>query len=313
MDYIYLILGLIILVISGDFLVKGGTQIANYLKIPKLIVGLTIVSVGTSAPELFVSLEAALNGSPDLSIGNVVGSNIANIGLILGITTLILPISVTKESSKINMPIMIGISALLFLLSMDYKLSLGNGILLTSLLAAYIYFLIYRNKKQKNKTTEEVEQPTMHWGIAIICIIAASFGLYYGAELLINAAQNIAISFGVSERIIGLTVLAFGTSVPELATSIIATLKKQADISVGNIIGSNIFNILCVLGFTSIIKPINVNPNILDFDMFFMIGIAILLLLTMLPFSNGRIRRIEGALLLSFYLGYIGLLFLQPL
>lgn len=312
MDYISLIIGLVILVISGDFLVKGGIQLASYLKIPKLIVGLTVVSIGTSAPELFVSLDAALHGSPDLSIGNVVGSNIANIGLILGITTLLLPITVTRESSQINLPIMIGLSALLFYISTDYKLSTGNGILLTSLLVGYILFLIYRNKRNKNKDLDEIEKSQMHWGIAVLYIIASSIGLYYGADLLVNSAQNIALSFGVSERIIGLTVLAFGTSVPELATSLIATFKKQADISVGNIIGSNIFNIVCVLGFTSLIKPINVNPNILGFDMLFMLGISVLLLLTMLPFSVGRIRRVEGALLLSFYIAYIGLLFWQP-
>ncbi len=310
MDYIYLILGLTILVFSGDFLVKGGVQVANHLKIPRLIVGLTIVSIGTSAPELFVSLDAALNGSPDLSMGNVVGSNIANIGLILGITTLILPMPISRESSKINFPIMFGASLLLWLLALDLKLSFWNGVLLVSLLVGYISFLVFRTK-YKNKNNDKIEKPTLLLGWAIFYIIISSFGLYYGAEMLVFSAQNIALSFGVSERIIGLTVLAFGTSVPELATSVIAALKKQMDISVGNILGSNIFNILSVLGITSIVKPINVNPDILDFDIFFMIGIAILLFLTMLPLSNGRIKRIEGFLLLSFYAIYVGLLFIQ--
>lgn len=310
MDYLYLIIGLVILVFSGDFLVKGGVQIANYLKIPKLIVGLTVVSIGTSAPELFVSLDAALDGSPDLSIGNVIGSNIANIGLILGITTLILPMPITKESSKINFPIMFGASLLLWLLCLDLQLTILDGILLFILLVSYMAFLIYRTKSKKG-ISEEIEQPSIPIWQAFLYIIIASFGLYFGAELLVKSAQNIALSFGVSERIIGLTVLAFGTSVPELATSVIAAVKKQMDISVGNIIGSNIFNILGVLGVTSIVEPINVNRGILDFDIFFMIGISVLLFLTMLPLSNGKIKRFEGALLLLFYVIYIGLLFVQ--
>lgn len=311
MNYFYLIIGLVILVFSGDLLVKGGIQIANYLKIPKLIVGLTIVSIGTSAPELFVSLGAALKGSPDLSVGNVVGSNIANIGLILGITALILPIPISKESSQINFPIMLGISLLFWLVSVDSQLSLWDGILFVSLLIGYILFLTYRAKRKKD-IQEEVEKPTIPIWRAILYVIIASFGLYYGAELLVKSAQNIAFSFGVSERVIGLSVLAFGTSVPELATSVIAALKKQMDISVGNIIGSNIFNILSVLGVTSIVKTINVNPTILEFDIWFMIGISVLLFLTMLPLSRGRINRFEGFLLFSFYILYVGLLFLQP-
>lgn len=311
MNYLYLIIGLTVLIFSGDFLVKGGVQIANRLKIPKLIVGLTIVSIGTSAPELFVSVGAALNGSPDLSIGNVIGSNIANIGLILGITALILPMPISRESSKINFPIMLAISFLLWFIIRDFELSIWNGVLLVTLLIAYILFLTYRARKQKDRK-EKIQKPTIPTWRAITYILIASIGLYYGAELLVSSAQKIALSFGISERIIGLTILAFGTSVPELATSIIAALKKQMDISVGNIIGSNIFNILSVLGFTSIIKPINVNPAILEFDILFMIGIAVLLFLTMLPLSNGRIRRFEGFLLLSFYITYVGLLFLQP-
>lgn len=310
MDYLYLAIGLVILVFSGDFLVKGGVQIANYLKVPKLIVGLTIVSIGTSAPELFVSLDAALNGSPDLSIGNVVGSNIANIGLILGITTLILPMPISKESSKINFPIMFGASLLLWFAALDLQLSFGDGVLFVSLLIIYILFLTYRAKDKKN-AQEEIEKPTIPIWQAILYVIIASFGLYYGAELLVSSAQSIALYFGVSERIIGLTILAFGTSIPELATSVIAALKRQMDISVGNIIGSNIFNILSVLGITSIIKPINVHSAILSFDILFMIGIAVLLFLTMLPLSNGRINRVKGFLLFSFYILYVGLLFVQ--
>ncbi len=310
MNYLYFVFGLLILIFSGDFLVKGGVQIANHLKIPKLIIGLTIVSVGTSAPELFVSVDAALKGSPDLSIGNVIGSNIANIGLILGITAIILPIPTHRESSTINFPFMMGVSLLLWLLILDLKISFIDGLILSTLLIAYIILLIYRSRKKKNRT-KETEQPKLPIWQALLFVIFASIGLYYGAELLVSSAQNIALTFGISERIIGLTIVAFGTSVPELATSVIAALKKQMDISIGNIIGSNIFNILSVLGITSLIKPINVNPAILSFDIYVMIGISALLFFTMLPLRNGKINNLKGGLLLSCYLGYIGLLFLQ--
>lgn len=310
MDYFYLILGLLILVFSGDFLVKGGVQLSNHLKIPKLIVGLTVVSIGTSAPELFVSIGAALKGSPDMSIGNVIGSNIANIGLILGITTIILPMPIGKETFKINYPILLFFSLLFWGIATDNKLSTLDGIIMVILLVAYIIFLIHRSKSETKNA--EAEQPSVSIGMALVYIIVASLGLYYGAELLVSSAQNIALSFGVSERVIGLTVIAFGTSVPELATSIVAALKKQMDISVGNIIGSNIFNILCVLGITSIVKEINVNETILQFDIYFMLGITILLFFTILPFKTkkSRINRFEGALLLAFYLGYISMLFI---
>ncbi len=307
MDYLYFILGLLILILSGDFLVKGGVQIANHLKIPKLIIGLTIVSIGTSAPELFVSIDAALKGSPDLSIGNVIGSNIANIGLILGTTALILPIPIHRESSIINYPFMMGVSLLLWLLIVDLKISFLDGLLLCSLLIAYIILLRYRSRRNRNK--EEIEAPSLPIWQALLFVICASIGLYYGAELLVSSAQNIAFTFGISERVIGLTIVAFGTSVPELATSIIAALKKQMDISIGNIIGSNIFNILSVLGVTSLIKPINVNPAILDFDIYVMIGISALLFFTMLPLRNGKINNLKGGLLLSTYILYVGLLF----
>lgn len=307
MEYVYLIIGLIILIFSGDFLVKGGVEIANHLKIPKLIVGLTIVSIGTSAPEMFVSIGAALNGSPDMSVGNVVGSNIANIGLILGITTLILPMPIARETSKVNMPILIVISLILWWLLQDGSLDLFDGVVMVLLLLGYIVLLIFRSKKQD--VQEKESEASYSIFIAIGMVVAAAFGLYFGAELLVEAAQKIARSFGVSERVIGLTILAFGTSVPELATSIMAALKKQMDISVGNIVGSNVFNILSVLGITSIIKDISVSDSILNFDVFVMLGMTVLLLLTMIPLNKAYISRWEGGLMLTAYLGYILYLF----
>lgn len=308
MAYLYLIVGLAILIFSGDFLVKGGVQIANYLKIPKLIIGLTVISIGTSAPELFVSMGAALNGSSDMSVGNVVGSNIANIGLILGITTLILPMAIAKETSRLNMPILIIISVIFWLLAYDGILSLFDGLVLIVLLVGYIILLIYRAKRNREEEEEISVQQSIF--IALGMVVLAAIGLYFGAELLVNSAQKIARSFGVSERVIGLTILAFGTSVPELATSVMAALKQQMDISVGNIVGSNIFNILSVLGITSIIQEVNVSESILHFDIFVMIGMTLLLLITMIPLKKSYINRWEGGIMLLAYIGYILYLFI---
>lgn len=308
MAYLYLIVGLAILIFSGDFLVKGGVQIANYLKIPKLIIGLTVISIGTSAPELFVSMGAALNGSSDMSVGNVVGSNIANIGLILGITTLILPMAIAKETSRLNMPILIITSVIFWLLAYDGILSLFDGLVLIVLLVGYIILLIYRAKRNREEEEEISVQQSIF--IALGMVVLAAIGLYFGAELLVNSAQKIARSFGVSERVIGLTILAFGTSVPELATSVMAALKQQMDISVGNIVGSNIFNILSVLGITSIIQEVNVSESILHFDIFVMIGMTLLLLITMIPLKKSYINRWEGGIMLLAYIGYILYLFI---
>lgn len=308
MAYLYLIVGLAILIFSGDFLVKGGVQIANYLKIPKLIIGLTVISIGTSAPELFVSMGAALNGSSDMSVGNVVGSNIANIGLILGITTLILPMAIAKETSRLNMPILIIISVIFWLLAYDGILSLFDGLVLIVLLVGYIILLIYRAKRNRAEEEEISVQQSIF--IALGMVVLAAIGLYFGAELLVNSAQKIARSFGVSERVIGLTILAFGTSVPELVTSVMAALKQQMDISVGNIVGSNIFNILSVLGITSIIQEVNVSESILHFDIFVMIGMTLLLLITMIPLKKSYINRWEGGIMLLAYIGYILYLFI---
>lgn len=308
MAYLYLIVGLAIFIFSGDFLVKGGVQIANYLKIPKLIIGLTVISIGTSAPELFVSMGAALNGSSDMSVGNVVGSNIANIGLILGITTLILPMAIAKETSRLNMPILIIISVIFWLLAYDGILSLFDGLVLIVLLVGYIILLIYRAKRNRAEEEEISVQQSIF--IALGMVVLAAIGLYFGAELLVNSAQKIARSFGVSERVIGLTILAFGTSVPELATSVMAALKQQMDISVGNIVGSNIFNILSVLGITSIIQEVNVSESILHFDIFVMIGMTLLLLITMIPLKKSYINRWEGGIMLLAYIGYILYLFI---
>jgi cation:H+ antiporter len=311
MDYLYLLLGFIILLYSGDLLVKGGVALSSHFKVSTLVVGVTVVSFGTSAPELFVSLDAALSGSPDISIGNVVGSNISNIALVLGFTAILLPLPVRSNSIKFDWPVMMGGSILFYLFALNQKLETWEGITFVILLISFMVWTIWKSRRDNKSLAEEFRPASHSIPIALALIVASSVGLYFGANLLVDSAKNIALDFGISERVVGLTLVAFGTSVPELATSAVAALKKEMDISIGNIIGSNIFNILGVLGVTSIIKNISVSDGIISFDIFIMLGISLLLFLLILPLKRGKLHRWKGVLLLSTYLIYVYLVFIQ--
>jgi cation:H+ antiporter len=311
MDYLYLLLGFIILLYSGDLLVKGGVALSSHFKVSTLVVGVTVVSFGTSAPELFVSLDAALSGSPDISIGNVVGSNISNIALVLGFTAILLPLPVRSNSIKFDWPVMMGGSILFYLFALNQKLETWEGITFVILLISFMVWTIWKSRRDNKSLAEEFRPASHSIPIALALIVASSVGLYFGANLLVDSAKNIALDFGISERVVGLTLVAFGTSVPELATSAVAALKKEMDISIGNIIGSNIFNILGVLGVTSIIKNISVSDGIISFDIFIMLGISLLLFLLILPMKRGKLHRWKGVLLLSTYLIYVYLVFIQ--
>ena len=285
MDYIKLIAGLALLIFSGDYLVKGGVSIAKKLKISSLVIGMTVVAFGTSAPELLVSLQAALKGVPEIAVGNVVGSNIANIALILGVTAIVYPLSVSKLSILIDWPVMMLATILFTLCAMDGNITRIEGIAGFLLLIAFVIFQIYYSRKNNIEMEEDNEKPVNLW-LATFYIIGSCIGLAFGANLLIESASNIATSFGVSQRIIGVTVVAFGTSLPELATSIAAALKKETDIAIGNIIGSNIFNMFCVIGLTSAISPISLNWNAFRPDFIWMLAIAFTLILLILPIRN---------------------------
>lgn len=307
MDIFLVVVGLLLLFLSGNWLVVGSVQIARYFKISSLIVGLTVVALGTSAPELFVSLKAAYKGSSDISIGNVVGSNIANIGIVLGIVALIFPIKVSDSGIWRDWLVMLLASVLLIVLSLDLKLEFFEGVALVSGLAIYLVWTIHMSRKHGSKET--VNKPTLKLHLAIFYVLIAMVGLYFGAGFMVDGARSIALRLGYSERVIGITVVAFGTSVPELVTSLMAVLKKENEISIGNIIGSNIFNIMAVLGITSLIHPIQVNPEILRFDYFWMLGFALVLLLVMLPLKKGLVCRKDAFLLFSVYCVYVYLLF----
>lgn len=302
--------GLISLIIGAELLVRGASRFASLLGISSLIIGLTVVSFGTSSPELSVSLQSALSGQADISIGNVVGSNIFNILFILGISALITPLVVSKQLIKLDVPIMIFVSFLLLLFSLDGKLSKLDGFILFLGIISYLILLIKlnnknisntdsfdRNKREKNNLKNIV--------IYTIMIIFGLVCLVFGSKLLVQSSVTIAEHFGLSKLLIGLTIVAAGTSLPEVATSVVAALKGERDIAVGNIVGSNIFNILVILGLTGIIAPngIAVSESAIRFDIPVMIAVAV----ACLPifFTRNIISRWEGLFFVAYYAFYI--------
>lgn len=305
-DVIFLLLGFIALFLSGKYLVSASVQLARFFKIPTLVVGLTIVSFGTSAPELIVSLKAALSGHPDISIGNVVGSNISNIALVLGITALIYPIPVVKKIIKLDWPVLMGICIAFYAMALNKVLIWWEGLIFIIILIAFNIYSVRSGRKQGDEQ-DDYKNITMKWYWALTVIAISCLGLVFGANWLVFGASALARNFGVGERIISVSIIAFGTSVPELATSAIAALKKETDISIGNIIGSNIFNVAGILGITSIVKPIPVNETILLTDIIWMLAITILLLLVMIG-KRKQIARWEGLILIITYSSYIYLL-----
>ena len=317
MDYLFVFIGLTLLVIGGEFLVRSSVALSFKLNLSKMVIGLTVVSFATSAPELLVSLQAALNGFSDISLGNVIGSNIANIGLVLGITAIISPLAIDKDFYKLNWPVMMILSiGLYFILKSGDIISRSEGVALLLMIVVYLWILIRKDRKDRGvvQVDEEVDESlatTSNFKI-ILWLIIGGVSLYGGSELLVNGAVSLAQSFGVTERVIAVTMIAVGTSIPELAASVIAALKKEKALSLGNLIGSNIFNIASVLGITAIIQPIAVmSEEVLTNDIFWMIGFAgILLPLAFLPkaYELGRKR---GILLLSAYAVFIALTILK--
>ncbi len=303
MSILWVILGFILLVVGGEFLVRSSVALSFKFNISKMVIGMTVVSFATSAPELLVSLNAALSGSPAIAINNVVGSNIANIGLVLGVTALVGPIAVDKSFYKLNWPVMMIFSmALYFFLKNDSVLtSLEGGILFLGLLL-FLFFLIKKAKKDtKIEGVDDTLSVVSNFKIVIWLLIGAA-ALYFGSEWLVKGAEEIALAVGVSKGVIGLSLIAIGTSVPELAASVIAAAKQEKAISLGNLIGSNIFNIASVLGVTSIVKQIPVTePTILNNDIFWMLGFsAVLIPLILLP-KQLQISRIKGMFLVAAY------------
>ena len=305
---IELVLGLILLVFGGEVLVRHSSALAIKAEVPPLIVGLTVVSIGTSSPELFASLQAVYDGVDGIAVGNVIGSNIANLGLALGLTTMIAPMVVDARVLKVDLPLMVIVTVLFGVLAYDGSFSRIDGAILISGLVAYLWFQVRRAKAIKDESAiEDVKESHLiakkSYGYLITCIVVGCVLLYVGSEAFIEGASKVMVSLGVSELVIGVTVVAFGTSVPEIVASVMAALKKEGDLGIGNLVGSNIMNILLVLGGASLGREMEVESTVLTFDFPFMLGTAALLY-PILKIGKG-ISRIEGAIYVACYVAFI--------
>lgn len=305
---VLLIIGLIILIVGGDYLVRGSSSIALRLHLSPLVVGLTIVAFGTSAPELVISIQSALKGSPDIAMGNVVGSNICNLALVLGLTAVINPVKVLSDSIRVDWPMTMGASILLFLMVREGFLNAFEGIIMVISLCLYLFFIIRHSRKStlasKAESNEDIpDSPSKQIWKDIAFILIGCVGLFYGSEWFVGSAKDLALSLGVEERVVGLTVVALGTSLPELVTAAVASYKGQSELALGNLMGSNIFNILSILGITSIIKTIPVNEIILSNDIIWMLLITLMILPLMV--MRREVGRVDGFILLIVYSVYI--------
>jgi cation:H+ antiporter len=308
MSIIFFLAGLALLVVGAEVLVKGASRLAAALGISPLVIGLTVVAFATSSPELAVSIKSSLAGQADLALGNVIGSNIFNVLFILGLSAIIVPLSVSRQLIRLDVPLLIVLSALVPILSLDGNLGRLDGILLVTGLLLYLWFLMYQSRKEKGEMLldgiAEAESGQPQWIKNIALVIGGLVLLVMGSRWFVNSAVTFAEYLKISELVIGLTIVAAGTSMPEAVTSVIAALRGERDMAVGNVIGSNIFNLMGVLGVTAAISPtgITVSPSVIRFDLPVMIAVA----LACLPvfFTGGVISRKEGFLFFGYYLAY---------
>jgi cation:H+ antiporter len=301
MDYIAIFFGLLILVKGGDWLLKAAVALSINLSIPKIVIGMTVVSFATSAPELIVSVKSALMGHPDLAMGNVIGSNIANLALVLGIVILIEPIIVTKNFFRIDWPIMFLSTMIFYFFIKNNNLTINEGFILFTLLIAVLIFLLFF---QKNNIVDDssLVSEVSNKKVILLLFFGGGIALWLGSEMLIKGSVSLAQEIGISERIISISIISIGTSIPELSASLVAIFKKEKAISLGNLIGSNIFNILAVMGITAMIQPIVFfDQNLIESDFLWMIFISVLILpLAFIP-KRMKLGRFEGAILLCCY------------
>ncbi len=298
--------GLLLLILGAEVLVRGASSLAARMGISPLIIGLTVVAFGTSSPELAVSLKAAIDDQAGIAIGNVVGSNLFNVLFILGVSALIVPLVVAKQLIRFDIPLMIGLSVVVLLMALDGGIERLDGLLLVAGLGGYLVWLFFQNQRSKldSPTGDAVTRDHTHWALQVGMVVIGLVLLVLGSRWFVDGAVAFADHLGVSDQVIGLTIIAAGTSLPELVTSIIAALRGERDIAIGNVVGSNIFNILGVLGLTGLLAPsgIDVTPAMAGFDIPVMIAVA----LACLPicFTGGAINRWEGGVLLGYYLAY---------
>lgn len=298
--------GLALLTFGADFLVRGAISFANRLGMPPLLIGLTVVGFGTSMPELLVSLQAALDGSPAIAVGNVVGSNIANILLILGTAAVISPIAAQIPNLRRDMKMMLVAAVIMLGLGYWGVVNLWLGLAMFALLAAYLAWVTHTDRRSMTSEEAELVVKIAGWKEALY-ILGGLAGLILGANLLIDAATAIAREFGISEAVIGLTIVAVGTSLPELATSVVAAFRRHAEIALGNVVGSNIFNILGILGITAVVVPVPIEGAMASVDIPFMVVVSLALMV--LIWMSGQISRGAGMAMLAIYTGYVTWLF----
>ena len=302
MAYVWLIVGFILLIKGADFFVDGASSIASKLKIPSLIIGLTVVSMGTSAPEAAISISASISGSADISLGNVIGSNIFNLLMVIGVCAIIFPVATDKDILKRDMPINIGVTGAFLLMILDGKLGRVDAAILLVIFVAYIVYLVISTMKNRDKNEEDApEGKQLSWLLSIIFSVVGVAGIIFGGDMVVDNAQTIAKQLGMSDTLIGLTVVALGTSLPELVTSIVAAKKGQSDIALGNAVGSCLFNFLFVLGAAGAISPMAANPE-LKIDTVILIGVTIMMLI--FAFTKRKTGRIEGIACVSAYALY---------
>ena len=310
MNYLLVIAGFTLLILGGNWLLKAAVSLSLKLEIPKIVIGMTVVSFATSAPELIVSLNAALTGHADISLGNVIGSNIANLGLVLGIVLLVASMKVERSFYTTDWPVMMISSILLYVfLVIDGHVHRFEGLILFLLLIA---FLVYLLKFQKQAVVDEMpeDDEEIPMGKALLFLLIGGGGLWAGSELLVEGAVSMAKQFGVSERVIGVTVISVGTSIPELAASLVAVAKKEKAISLGNLLGSNVFNILAVIGITAMIQPMSAkDQRLMDFDILWMLYFALLVFPLVFAPSRMKLSWREGLILLGSYVIFLMLTF----
>jgi len=307
LNFAFVVCGLALLILGGEYLLKSSVSLSLKLNISKLVIGMTVVSFATSAPELLVSVNAAVSGIPDLSLGNVVGSNIANLGLVLGVTLLLGTIKIEPSFYKIDWPmLMIATITFYAFVVFDYELDATEGLLMFLGLILFLIYLLSSGNKEGVVDEFAADDVVLNWNTTIIYLFIGGIGLWGGSELLVRGSKALAEDFGVSDRVIGITIVSVGTSIPELAASIMAMIKKEKAISIGNLIGSNIFNLFAVLGITAMITPIPVGDlNLIDSDAVYMLVISALLLLLVFIPSKMKLGWRDGLILLSFYIYFI--------
>ncbi|CAN5610331.1 calcium/sodium antiporter [soil metagenome] len=301
-DFSVLALGLAVLVGGASALVRGGSSLALRLGLSRLVVGLTVVAFGTSAPELVVSVDAALRGAGGIAIGNVVGSNIANVALILGVGALIRPVLSNRQLLIRDVPFLIAVTIMVCVMLLDNRIGLGEGMILCAVMVGYLGYTVAKAKSTGSPGAEAPELPVDSLALAAALTIGGLLALVLGSNLFVSSAVALAAAWGMPDALIGLTIVAVGTSLPELATTIAAALKGESDIAIGNVIGSNLFNLFAILGIAAMVRPLHA-PGLSQLDLMVMFGLT--LALVPLLYTNSRVSRPEGALLLSAYAGFI--------